>query len=74
LDKTINNHNAGCRDLLAKVYDIKPQYHLFGHIHEAYGCLTHENITFINASSVNLGYRLTNKPQVFEIIPKSKKN
>lgn len=37
LDRTIQNCNAGCHYLLQKVMEIKPKYHLFGHIHEAYG-------------------------------------
>lgn len=29
--------NAGCPDLLDLVKKVKPKFHLFGHIHEAYG-------------------------------------
>jgi Icc-related predicted phosphoesterase len=65
LDKTIQNHKAGCKDLLKKVMEVRPQFHIFGHIHESYGREIHEDITFINACSVNLGYRLVNSPQTF---------
>lgn len=72
LDRTMNNNNAGCHYLLSKVLEKKPQYHLFGHIHEAYGRVVGESTTFINASSVNFGYRLVNPPQIFDITPRTK--
>ena len=36
-DKTIHGNHEGCVDLLNAVRRVKPKYHLFGHIHEAYG-------------------------------------
>jgi len=36
-DFTIGNVNVGSRSLLEKALEIKPKYHIFGHIHEAYG-------------------------------------
>jgi len=64
---------VGCYDLLKKVIDIKPKYHIFGHIHEGYGITKQKNLEtiFINASSVNVQYRVTNKPIMFYIEPSS---
>jgi Icc-related predicted phosphoesterase len=62
LDKTNSEENTGCQDLLKKVKEIKPKYHLFGHIHEAYGIWKDENTTFINASLLDHRYKLTNVP------------
>jgi len=43
--------------LLRQVEDrIKPKYHVFGHVHEAYGCTTNGVTTFVNASTVDIDY------------------
>jgi len=63
LDYTVRDMwNVGCLALYNKVLQIKPKLHIFGHIHEGYGVKEHENITFVNASSVSVGYLLINKP------------
>ena len=67
LDKTSRNENVGCKDLLNKIEEIKPKFHICGHIHEAYGQLKQENTTYINASVLDENYNLRNKPIVFEI-------
>jgi Icc-related predicted phosphoesterase len=36
-DLHINKLHVGCKRLLASVQKIKPQVHIFGHIHESYG-------------------------------------
>ena len=65
--------HCGDQMLLAKVIQVKPKYHLFGHIHEGYGVLKtndkqpYGNCTFINASCVNSAYGMQNKPIVMEI-------
>jgi Icc-related predicted phosphoesterase len=33
----VQRGNTGCLDLLNLIHKVKPKYHLFGHIHEAYG-------------------------------------
>ena len=65
LDKTYNSQ--GCIYLLQAVLKISPRYHLFGHIHEAYGIDKLNETTFVNASLVNEKDELTNKPFVFEV-------
>ncbi len=68
LDKTSNNFNAGCEDLLREIKSrIKPKYHIFGHIHEGYGVKEEEGTVYINASICTLSYRPTNKPIVFTL-------
>ena len=62
-----NTITYGCPDLLQKVLEINPRYHLFGHIHDAYGIQETGDTTFVNAALVDEGYRLLNKPFVFEI-------
>lgn len=63
--KTENN-NAGCQVLRERVLSIKPQYHIFGHIHESYGIEQHGNSVFINASLSNGSGEIVNKPVVIE--------
>lgn len=40
----------GCVDLLKKVEEIKPQLHVFGHVHEQNGIVTNGDTVFVNAS------------------------
>lgn len=61
-DRTARGERAGCEDLLKKVLQIQPKYHVFGHIHEAYGITQNEHTTFINASCLNLSYQMVNAP------------
>jgi len=55
--------NVGCDLLLEKVKEIKPKFHQFGHIHETRGEIEEDGITFINASSLDGGY----KPYIYDI-------
>lgn len=59
--------HVGCEDLLNTVVRIKPQYHIFGHIHEDYGKKTIGATTYINASVVDEKYKLVNKPIIIDI-------
>ena len=61
-DLTIHSKNAGCEDLLEKVQAIKPNIHVFGHIHEDYGVKDVDGITFINASVLDHQYNVVNLP------------
>ena len=67
LDKTFQGLEVGCEMLLKRIEQIQPKYNIFGHIHEAYGQVTKNNIHFINASVVNLRYMVVNPPVEFEI-------
>lgn len=66
LDRTTSNINAGCEDLLKTVTKVKPKFHLFGHIHEAYGKEKVKETTFVNGSLLNEYYNLVNSPWEFE--------
>lgn len=67
LDYTMSKMNVGCEELLKKVKLIKPQYHLFGHIHEAYGVYNDESTTYMNGSILDEDYIIANEPILFEI-------
>lgn len=57
---------AGCPNLLAKIKELAPAYHLFGHIHEGYGQQDIDTTRFINVSTMNEHYEIQNAPVVFE--------
>jgi Icc-related predicted phosphoesterase len=62
LDKTKHGQHVGCEELLSCVERIKPKVHVFGHIHEGYGMKETSTTAFMNASVLDVNYRLVNKP------------
>lgn len=52
--------HVGCADLYAKIIQTKVKLHVFGHIHEGAGYITLDGRTYVNASSVDRQYRITN--------------
>jgi Icc-related predicted phosphoesterase len=60
--------NVGCEELLKKVNEINPKYHIFGHIHGCYGkVIAGKPTNFINCSVMNEDYKITNQPIIIEI-------
>jgi Icc-related predicted phosphoesterase len=60
--------NVGCDRLLETVQDIKPKYHVFGHIHESAGDINIFDTQFINAAVLDGRYDFNNnKIKVWEI-------
>lgn len=51
-----NEPNLGCELLRVKVDEIKPKFHVFGHIHGSAGHKEHNGTHFINASILNEDY------------------
>jgi Icc-related predicted phosphoesterase len=46
---------------------VRPKVAAWGHIHDAYGQKTIGETTYINASLLDEGYNLVNKPVIFEL-------
>lgn len=67
LDETVYGKRTGCEELLLRVYQVKPQYHIFGHIHEEYGTFTKGEITFVNASVLDDWYEMKNNPIILDL-------
>ena len=59
----------GDEDLLARVLEVKPIIHCYGHAHAGYGERFYEGIHFINAALLNEDYMLANKPVVVDLEP-----
>ena len=67
LDKTVRGELTGCDDLLTRVRQINPKYHVFGHIHEGFGRLEYDKTIFVNASVLDERYNLVNSPSTIHI-------
>ena len=67
LDTLISGEPVGCRMLLKKIQAIKPKFVVFGHIHESYGQAVIDNIHYINASVLDVHYRIANAPTIIHI-------
>lgn len=61
------DENVGCRELLRKVLQVKPQLHVYGHIHEGYGMYSLPHTVLVNASSTDDAYYAIRKPIVMEL-------
>ena len=67
LDSNVEGENVGCHNLRATVKKIHPAFHVFGHIHEAYGRIKMDGIEFMNASILDERYLFRNAPHMFEM-------
>lgn len=69
LDRNSQGYPCGCRDLLNRIYEIKPRAHIAGHIHEGFGIVKSEEIgtIFVNASTCTASYKPRNPPLFFDI-------
>lgn len=58
LDANVHGEGCGCPALRTKVFEVKPKYHLFGHIHEHGGkTLEKQGIIFMNAAVKDEKYK-----------------
>jgi Icc-related predicted phosphoesterase len=71
-DLTPHGERVGCDDLYRRVMQVKPQLHVFGHIHYSYGIELFDGITFVNASTCDERYRPTNEPIIIDHVEKEK--
>jgi len=66
LDYTSYKQYVGCWDLGYRIEEIKPKYHIFGHIHHSSGVEVINNTTYVNCSVLNDKYIASFKPKVIE--------
>lgn len=66
LDTILDGRQVGCQNLRDSIFQKKPKLVCFGHIHEARGLETHQNIQFVNASSVDRYQTKVHPAFVFE--------
>lgn len=67
LDKTIDGRNDGCDDLLARIREVQPKAHIFGHIHSGYGMQRINGTIHINAAICTDEYQPINRPIVVDL-------
>ena len=64
---TFGNEHTGCEQLRDRVDEIKPRYHVFGHVHLGSGMTQNDHTTFINAAICDEMYEPINKPIIFNV-------
>lgn len=62
-----DNINYGDGQLLAKVMEVQPRLHLFGHIHANHGIVTAHGIIFSNGAIMNSDYTNLQEPNLIEL-------
>lgn len=68
LDVTPGEEHCGCQDLMNRVQNLEHlKFHIFGHIHDAYGVFFSRGQTFINCSQCDEMYNITNHPTVVDL-------
>ena len=66
INDVVRGISQGCPALRNKIKEIKPKFHISGHIHEGYGVYQDKNTTYVNASVLDEFYDMTNKPIVID--------
>lgn len=64
----VGSTHVGCEALAREVVDrVRPQLHVFGHVHEGYGSSSNGTTVFVNASSCTHEYEAVNAPVVLTL-------
>jgi Icc-related predicted phosphoesterase len=66
-DRCVGGEEVGCADLLARIRELRPRAHIFGHIHEGSGVRTDEHTTYVNASVLDVAYEVAYPPRVIDL-------
>lgn len=66
-DGTPNGQLVGCEELLNVIKRVKPQVHIFGHIHCGYGEKHLDGTSYYNASICGESYTIDNDPHIIDI-------
>jgi len=66
LDQNKEGEHCGSRMLAARIANISPKFHCYGHIHHSRGTKRIGNTTFVNGSVLDDNYILRNKPILLE--------
>ncbi|MCM4158335.1 metallophosphoesterase [Antarcticibacterium flavum] len=69
LDQLDNKKHLGCEQLTSRLKEVKPSYHIFGHIHHEYGIVKIKETVFVNAALLDDRYRLINSPLTIHHFP-----
>lgn len=61
-----DNINYGSKEILARINEVRPTLHLFGHIHAQHGITNEFGITFLNGAIMNVDYTNLSAPNLLE--------
>jgi Icc-related predicted phosphoesterase len=64
---TAHGTSLGCPVLADRVEEIKPPVHVFGHIHDSFGCHPTEHTDYYNCSNLNEAYKVVNPVTVIDV-------
>jgi Icc-related predicted phosphoesterase len=67
LDVSRSGRPLGCGFLAARVREISPTLHGFGHVHNSAGHIQIGQTTYVNATSVDSDYVIAHPPFVFDL-------
>ena len=67
LDEIDSGINLGCEELAHILPSVQPDYHLFGHVHPAYGSLERAETSYFNLSILNERLKPANSARVIDI-------
>lgn len=67
VEPSFKRGHLGCEELTKAIARVKPQLHIFGHIHDGYGVKKNNDTLFINASTCNEEYEPINLPVIIDI-------
>lgn len=60
--------HVGCEVLAPEVaFRVKPQLHVFGHVHGSYGQQCEHGVIYVNAATCDEGYDTTNPPIIIDL-------
>ncbi|CAD8104471.1 unnamed protein product [Paramecium primaurelia] len=57
----------GDEALAKRIKEVKPLYHIFGHVHEGYGMTEEDGIKYVNCAILDEQYELAEKAYVFQL-------
>lgn len=59
--------HLGCEELARRLETLRPQAHIFGHIHSGYGAVELRETLYLNASILDEQYKIAHRPLIFDI-------
>jgi Icc-related predicted phosphoesterase len=63
----VDGEHVGCKDLANALERVRPQLHVFGHVHQGYGMTELCGTIYVNAALRDEQYRLINRPIVVDL-------
>jgi Icc-related predicted phosphoesterase len=59
--------HLGCEELAVRLETVRPQVHVFGHIHSGYGVMKVGETLYLNASILDEQYKIAHRPFIIDM-------